>query len=310
MNEKQILINGGENWFEFSMSKTGQLDYVGKAADLGNANLDGYQTIESSAYFSPGRYLYIQDELNCSPKVYVSPETDISDRDTYRFLIHIGALLCAVEAKNAFLAGKLCMWQKKSFAKFARLTRFIMKPLATEIFFCLVYGQLGNIGEDDVPFISDDARELLDFNPAEETAEQAFARYFKKNKAVLTLPVVGTNYYNWSAHSEAFENISQNITLDNFGTHLKKLSDAKRDTYKNLSVAVQAEPYNHVDENAIVVMIENVDLKLEGKSVFEKVGYIRATAAKILRATKPEKMMYSSKLIQLSEHDIAVQIEV
>lgn len=200
MSGKQILIKGGKNWFEFSKSKTGQLDYAGKIADVEIENLDGFQKIESSAYFSPGYYIYLQDELNCSPEIYVSPETDISDSDTYEFLLHIGALICAVEAKNAFLAVDLCVRRRKSFEKFAQLTRFIMKPLAAEIFFCLVYGRFNNICDDEVPFVFSDVQKLLGFDPAEETPEQAFVRYFKKNKAVLTLPVVGTNHYRWSPY--------------------------------------------------------------------------------------------------------------
>lgn len=189
-NRKQILIKGGKNWFEFSKSKTGQLDYVGKVAESEIGNLDEYQKIESSAYFSPRYYIYLQDELNCSSEVYVSPETDISDKDTYEFLLHVGALLCAVEAKNAFLAGDLCWRRRNSFAKFAHLTQFIMKPLAAEIFFSFAYGRFNNLCEDEVPFISGEVQKLFCFDPSAETLEQAFVRYFKKNNAVLTLPVV------------------------------------------------------------------------------------------------------------------------
>lgn len=57
-------------------------------------------------------------------------------------------------------------------------------------------------------------------------------------------------------------------------------------------------------------MIENIDSKLEGNPVLEKAGYLRATAAKILRAAKPEKMTFNAKLVQISERDIVVQIEV
>lgn len=310
MSGKQILIKGGKNWFEFSKSKTGQLDYAGKIADVEIENLDGFQKIESSAYFSPGYYIYLQDELNCSPEIYVSPETDISDSDTYEFLLHIGALICAVEAKNAFLAVDLCVRRRKSFEKFAQLTRFIMKPLAAEIFFCLVYRRFNNICDDEVPFVFSDVQKLLGFDPAEETPEQAFVRYFKKNKAVLTLPVVGTNHYRWSPYSDVFENLSQNVTPDNFESQLKKLASAKRSTYANLSAAVQAEPYNPADKNAIAVRIENIDSKLEGNPVLEKAGYLRASAAKILRSAKPEKMTFSAKLVQISERDIVLQIEV
>ena len=35
MSEKQILINCGKKWFEFSKSRTGQLDYCGKVENPG-----------------------------------------------------------------------------------------------------------------------------------------------------------------------------------------------------------------------------------------------------------------------------------
>ena len=64
MSEKQILINCGKKWFEFSKSRKGQLDYCGK--------VENYQKLASSAYFSPGYYVFLQDGLNCTPRIYVS----------------------------------------------------------------------------------------------------------------------------------------------------------------------------------------------------------------------------------------------
>lgn len=310
MGDKQILIKGGKNWFEFSKSRTGQLDYVGKVADGVDVNVADYQKIESSAYFSLGQYLYVQDELNYSPVLFVSSETDISDKDSYEFLLHIGALLCAVEAKNAFLAGKLYWRRRESFAKCERLAQFIMRPLAAEILFGLVYGQINAVSEEDVPLVFDEAKKSLGFNPAKETLEQAFVRYFKAEKRVLTLPVVGTNHHHWSPYAKVFKNLFQNITPHAFEAQVKNIYEAKRKSYANLSVAVQAEPYNPADKDAIAVMIENIDAKLAGNSIHEKAGYIRAMAAHIIRAAKPETMAFSARLVQLSEREIVVEIEV
>lgn len=310
MGDKQILIKGGKNWFEFSKSRTGQLDYVGKVAESEDVNIADYQKIESSAYFSLGQYLYVQDEMNCSPVLFVSSETDISDKDSYEFLLHIGALLCAVEAKNAFLAGMLYWRRRKSFEKCERLTQFIMRPLAAEILFALAYGQLNVVSEEDVPLVFEEAKKSLDFTPEKETLEQAFVRYFKAEKRVLTLPVVGTNHYHWSPYSEVFENLFQNITPHAFETQVKSIYEAKRNSYANLSIALQAEPYNPVDKDAITVMIENIDAKLAGNSIYEKAGYIRATAAHIIRVAKPKTMAFSARLVQLSEREIVVEIEV
>ncbi|MDE5898356.1 MAG: hypothetical protein K2H09_03710 [Treponemataceae bacterium] len=310
MGSRQILIKGGKKWFEFSKSQTGQLDYVGKVEDCRDVDVEGMQKIESSAYFSPGQYIYVQDELNCSPVLYVSSKTDISDKDSYEFLLHIGALLCAVEAKNAFLAGALYWRRRNSFAKCARLAQFIMQPLAAEILFCLVYGQFGAVSGEGVPLVFAEAKKALGFTPEKETLEQAFVRYFKGKETVLTLPVVGANHHHWSPYSEVFENLLQNITPDAFEAQLKKIYGAKHGTYADLSVALQAEPYNPADENAIAVMIEDIDSKLAGNSVLEKAGYVRATAAQIIRAAKPEKMAFSARLVQLSERETVVEIKV
>lgn len=310
MGSRQILIKGGKNWFEFSKTRTGQLDYAGKIEDCEDLEVKDYQRIESSAYFSPGQYLYVQDGLNLSPVLFVSPETDALDEDMYDFLVHVGALLCAVEAKDSFLAGELYRRRKNSFERFPQLTQFIIKPLAAEMLFALMYGNFYSISEDDAPALFRAAKKILAVDTAKETTEQAFVRCFAGKKTVLTLPVVGTNHYHWSPYSEVFENLSQNITPDSFEAQLKKINDAKHSAYANLSVAVQAEPYNQADENAVSVMIENIDSKLAGNSVLEKAGYIRATAAQIIRAAKPEKMTFSARLARLSKKEIVLEISM
>lgn len=144
MSEKQILINCGKKWFEFSKSRTGQLDYCGKVENPLRLNVENYQKLASSAYFSPGYYVFLQDGLNCTPRIYVSPETDVSDKDTFDFLLHVGAMLCAVEAKDSLLAGELYLRRKKSFDKFVRLIQFIIEPVSAEILFSLLFGRLYN----------------------------------------------------------------------------------------------------------------------------------------------------------------------
>lgn len=90
MAEKQILINCGKKWFEFSKSRTGQLDYCGKVENPSCLNVENYQKLAASSYFTPSYYVFLQDELNCTPRIYVSPETDVSDKDTFDFLLHAG----------------------------------------------------------------------------------------------------------------------------------------------------------------------------------------------------------------------------
>lgn len=290
MSEKQILINCGKNWFEFSKSRTGQLDYCGKVENPSRLNVENYQKLASSAYFSPGYYVFLQDGLNCTPRIYVSLETDVSDKDTFDFLLHVGALLCAVEAKDSLLAGELYLRRKKSFDKFARLTQFIIEPVSAEILFSLLFGRLYNMEENEIPLVLAAAKKKLSYICESETLEQAFARYFKENKVCLTLLVVGMNYHRWSPYSDFLDGLAENLRAED--------------------LLVQAEPYNPADENAIAVMAECIDAKIAGNPGLEKAGYVRATAAKIIRAAKPEKMSFKAKLLRIDCRNVVVKIEV
>ena len=144
----QILIKTANDWFEFSKSKTGQLDFVGKWEKNNLPNVEGYQQFISSTYFSPSWYVFIQTALNCNPTIYVSSEVDVSDKDIFGYLVHIGPLLAAVEAKDSLLAGELFMRRSEVFEKFAQLTQYIMEPICVEILFSLSYGKMNNIDPD------------------------------------------------------------------------------------------------------------------------------------------------------------------
>lgn len=310
MSENQILINCGKNWFEFSKSRTGQLDFCGKVENPPRLNVENYQKLASSAYFTPSYYVFLQDELNCTPRIFVSPETDVSDKDTFDFLLHAGALLCAVEAKDSFLAGELYLRRKKSFEKFARLTQFIIEPISVEILFSLLLGRLYDMEENEIPLVFDAAKKKLSYICESETLEQAFVRYFKENEACLTLPIVGMNYHSWSPYSDFLNGLAENLRAENFLVQAEKIRKAKRDFYSSLEIAVQAEPYNHADENAIAILAESLDAKIAGNPGLEKAGYVRATAAKIIRAAKPEKMSFKAELVRIGGRDVVVKIEV
>ena len=66
-----------------------------------------------------------------------------------------------------------------------------------------------------------------------------------------------------------------------------------------VEIAVQAEPYNPADENAVAVMAESIDTKIAGNPGLEKAGYVRAASAKIIRAAKPEKCLSKLNLCGL-----------
>ena len=231
MAEKQILINCGKKWFEFSKSRTGQFDYCGKVENPSRLNVENYQKLAPSAYFSPGYYVFLQDGLNCTPRIYVSPETDISDKDTFDFLLHVGAMLCAVEAKDSLLAGELYLRRKKSFDKFARLTQFIIEPVSAEILFSLLFGRLYNIEENEISLVLAAAKKKLPCICESETLEQAFVRYFKENKVCLTLPVVGMNYHRWSPYSDFLDGLAENLRAEKICLTRRKKSESQNTAF-------------------------------------------------------------------------------
>ncbi len=302
----QILIKCGQNCFAFSKSRTGQLDYEGKITV--SEKLEGYQLLSSSTYFSPSFYAYLAESVNNSPKVFVAPDVDISDADTFDFLLHIGAVLSAVEAKDSLLAGELYLRRRGVFEKFAPLTQYILESLCVEILFSLSYGRMQNVEPEEIPLIFNSAKKKLNFQSERETLNQAFMRYFKENSVTLTLPLVGTNFYSWEAMPDSLEHLTDNLSADDLLTQAEKIRRAKHDFYASLEVAVQAEPYNPHDKNAILVCIESLEAKLSGNPGLEKAGHIRALAAKVIREAKEQKLSYESKLQSVSYRDIVVQV--
>ena len=308
----QILIKTASDWFEFTKSKTGQLDYVGKWENDDRPNVDGAQELISSTFYSPAWYVYIQSAVNCNPVVYVAPEVDVSDKDTFSYLVHIGPVLAAVEAKDSLLAGELYLRRREVFEKFAQLTQFILEPLCVEILFSLSYGRMNNVATDEIPLIFESAKKKLEYDSSRESLDQAFMRYFKKNEVTVTLPLVGTNFYHWDDDivPEALTKLTDNLNAQDLPAAAEKIRNAKHSFYESLKVSVQAEPYNRADKNSILVCIENVEAKLFGNPGLEKAGHIRALAAGIIREAKPKKMSYSAKLASLNYREIVVQVTV
>ena len=308
----QILIKTTNDWFEFTKSKTGQLDYVGKWEKNDKPRVDDSQEFISSTYFSPAWYVFIQGELNCNPTVYVAPDVDVSDKDLFDYLVHIGPVLAAVEAKDSLLAGELFLRRREVFEKYAQLTQYILEPLCVEILFSLCYGKMNNLEPDDIPLIFENAKKKLEFDSSRENLDQALMRYIKKNSVTLSLPLVGTNFYHWDddIEPEALSKLTDNLSPEDLPAAAEKIRKAKQSFYESLKVSVQAEPYNRVDKNSILVCIENVGAKLFGNPGLEKAGHIRALAAQIIREAKPKKMSYDCKLSSLSYREIVVQFTV
>ena len=308
----QILIKTTNDWFEFTKSKTGQLDYVGKWEKNDKPRVDDAQEFISSTYFSPAWYVFIQGELNCNPTVYVAPDVDVSDKDLFDYLVHIGPVLAAVEAKDSLLAGELFLRRREVFEKYAQLTQYILESLCVEILFSLCYGKMNNLDPDNIPLIFENAKKKLEFDSSRENLDQALMRYIKKNSVTLSLPLVGTNFYHWddNIEPEALSKLTDNLSPEDLPAAVEKIRKAKHSFYESLKVSVQAEPYNRVDKNSILVCIENVEAKLFGNPGLEKAGHIRALAAQIIREAKPKKMSYDCKLSSLSYREIVVQFTV
>ena len=313
--DKQILIKTADSWFEFTKSRTGQLDFAGKVAEPVREDellKNGYQKIASSAYFTPSYYIYLQDGENANPFVYVAECVDASDADTFDFLLHIGPLLAAVDTKDSLLTGELYLRRRTVFEKFAQLSAFILEDLCVEVLFFLCNGRMQNVEAESIPLLFNPAKKKLDFDSSRETLDQSFMRYFKQNSVTLTLPLVGTNFYDWADDivPEALEKLTDNLSADDILAAAEKIRKAKHNFYQSLECTVQAEPYNPHDQNAIIVSIENPETKISGNPGLEKAGHIRALAAKIIREAKPQKMAYEAKLCSLSYRTICVQMTV
>ncbi|SEQ76351.1 hypothetical protein SAMN04487977_11052 [Treponema bryantii] len=306
----QILIKTANDWFEFTKSKTGQLDYVGKWEQNNKPDVDGAKKLASSTYYTPSFFTFIDSALNCNPVVYVAPDADVSDKDVFDYLIHIGALLAAVEAKNSLLAGELYLRRRTVFEKFAQLTQYILEPYCVEILFSLCYGCMANIDPDTVPLLFESVKEKLDFDSSRETLDQAYMRWFKKNNVTLTLPLVGTCFYNWDAEPYVLDKLCDNLNCDDLLGMAEKIRNAKHNFYESLETVVQAEPYNSHDKNSILVCIESPEAKIAGNPGLEKAGHIRALAAKIIRESKPKMMAYPSKLAYVGGEEIVVSVKL
>ena len=301
----QILIDCNARWFKFSMSRTGQLDFVGKVEE---ADTEGAVELYSSTYFSPCWYTFLRGDLNCTPRVFVAEGVDVSDSDTFSYLIHIGALLNAVEERDSLLAGELYLRRKIVFDKFAPVTQYILQDFSVEILFSLCYGRLNTCSVDEIPLIYQKAKERLKLDAARETLDQALIRYFGENSLSLTLPLVGTNFYSWEAEPEILGKLTDNLLCVNLVERSRQIRQARQEFYESIVATVQAEPYNRHDENAILVCIETIAAKLCGNPGMERAGYLRSLAAEIIREAKPKKMNYEGTLMELSRNGIVVQV--
>jgi hypothetical protein len=307
MNKTQIFIEAGKNYYGFSMSMTGQLDYQGKQEFVKKPDFSDYERIVSSPYFTPCYYAYLDEKLNHKCAVYFK-DVDISNPDVISFLTHAGPLLDAVEAGDTLLAGELYLRRRDVFNRHSQLTKYIIGKAAAGILFSICFGRMNTIAPEAIPLVFDAAKEQLSFDPAKETLEQALVRYLAERKENITVQIVGTQHYDWNPCPPYLENLANNIKAENLPGQMEAIRKAVHDFYAGLECSVQAEPYNGADKNAVAVFIEDTYSKFIGNCGMKKAGYIRATGAKLLRDAQPKKLGYGGQLMRISAHDIVVRI--
>ena len=307
MNKTQILIEAGKNYYGFSMSETGQLDYQGKQEFLKHPDLSDYERIVSSPYFTPCYYTYLDDKLNHKCAVYFK-DADISNPDVISFLTHVGPLLDAVESGDTLLAGELYLRRRDVFNRQSQLTKYILGKAAAGILFSICYGRINNIAPDAIPLVYDAAKKQLSFDPAKESLEQALVRYLADRKENITVQIVGTQHYNWDPCTPYLGNLANNIKAEDLSSQLEAIRKATHDFYAGLECSVQAEPYNNADKNAIAVFIEDTCSKFAGNCGMKKAGYVRAIGAKLLRDAQPKRMSWGGRLVRIADNSYVVMI--
>ena len=306
MNKTQIIIEAGKNFYGFSMSMTGQLDYQGKQ-DLKHPDFADYERIVASSYFTPSYYTYLDDKLNHMCAVYFK-DVDISNPDVISFLTHVGPLLDAVEAGDTLLAGELYLRRMDVFNRHSQLTKYILGKAAAGILFSICYGRMNNIAPEAIPLVYDAAKEQLSFDSAKETLEQALVRYLAERKENITVQIVGTHHHDWNPVTPYLENLANNIKAENLASQMEAIRKATHDFYADLECSVQAEPYNKADKNAVAVFMEDTWGKFSGNCGMKKAGYVRAIGAKLLRDAQPKRMSWGGRLMRISNNNYVVMI--
>lgn len=315
--------------YGFSRSATGILDYV-DGASAKDEDLSQMQCVDGSAYFTPSWYMFLPKDLQATINVYLPSDVKNLDVGQYSFLLHVGALLLAVDERDGLLVAELLRRRVTVFSSFLPLVLHLIKPVAAEALFAYVYGGFrgdsnfsqiykANVpiatGETDVSAILlEAAKDALKPNPEKESPEEMFIRYFREKESFdFTIGLVGATNHPWIAGIEKYESVVKTATAFRFFDDAA-VGAKSQEFFESLSTKVQAEPYNPHDHNAISVSIDDLGAKLKGLVSKSKAGYLRATGAAILRKARPNMFAYDSKLWRLGadpsffENSIVVRI--
>ena len=125
--------------YGFSRSATGILDFV-DGASAKDEELSQMQCVDGSAYFTPSWYMFLPKDLQATINVYLPSDVKNLDVGQYSFLLHIGALLLAVDERDGLLVAELLRRRVTVFSSFLPLVLHLIKPVAAEALFAYVYG--------------------------------------------------------------------------------------------------------------------------------------------------------------------------
>ena len=311
----KIETSKGSDSYSFTRSETGILDYAGES-NPADDELAQMQCVEGSAYFTPSWYSYLPEELQAEISVYLPAEVKNMDAGQYSFLLHVGALLLAVRECDGLLVAELLRRRSTVFANFLPLVLHIVRPVATEALFVNLFGGFHGVngfehvyktnamistGEADVSTILyAAARDALKPDPQKESLEEMFVRYFSQKRDFdITIGIVGAANHPWVASFEKADEVVNGAMAVRFADDISKVGQKRYELYASLASKVQAEPYNPHDHNAISVSIEDPGKVFKGIRSKSKAGYLRATAAAILRQARPNLFAYGSSLWRL-----------
>ncbi len=298
----------------FSRSETGILDYAGTATPQ-TAELSQMQNVEGSAYFTPSWYTFLPTNLQAEISVFLPASIENLDANQYSFLLHVGALLLAVQEKDGLLAAELLHRRSMVFANFTPILLHILKPVAAEALFAFVYGgfrgesNFQRIYANNAPISTGEtdaaailfaaARDTLKPDSERESAEAMFIRYFSENADRhfdFTMGIVGASNHPWLAGIDKFKDLSNSAAGFHFASAPDAVGQKYQDVFASLKTKVQAEHYNPHDHNAISVSIEDLTAVIKGFRSKAKAGYLRANGAAILRKARPNLYGYESSL--------------
>ena len=304
------------NVYAFTRSETGIIDFAGTATPSAS-DLSQMQCVEGSAYFTPSWYTYLPEALQAEITAFIPANIENLDANQYSFLLHVGALLLAVQERDTLLVAELLHRRSMVFANFTPLLLHILKPVAAEALFAWVYGSFRgdsnfqHVYANDKPISTGEtdtatilyaaARDALKPDPSKESAESMFVRYFRgnedsKHKFDFTIGIVGASNHPWVDGIEKFDTISDAAISFHFGDDPYAAGKKSQEVFASLKACAQAEPYNPPDHNAISVSIGDLEAVLKGIPSKSKAGYLRATGAAILRKARPGLLRYGADL--------------